>query len=157
MSKEVVTRAVMQNVSYVPHLPSDPDHRAHRLRHLRARRRHETRTDDARRSGGWRYRGGCPADQTGRFAAVDVVDRSDLLAGLEGQISVWEHRTDEVRSPPPGFRLLARSSSCAVEALAADDRRWWGTQFHPEEWSVDHPAGRVVLENFLGLAGIPLR
>lgn len=98
------------------------------------------------------------AQPTGpRFAAVDVLDGSDLLAGLERQISVWTHHTDEVRSPPPGFRVLARSPSCAVEALAAEDRPWWGTQFHPEAWSADHQAGRVVLENFLGLAGIPLR
>jgi GMP synthase (glutamine-hydrolysing) len=91
------------------------------------------------------------------FATIDVLDRSDLLAGLDGQISVWEHHTDEIRSLPPRFRLLARSAKCAVEALAADDRPWWGTQFHPEEWRADHPAGRTIVENFLRLAGIPLR
>ena len=91
------------------------------------------------------------------FTDVEVLDDDDLLAGLDARISVWEHHTDEVRSLPPGLRVLARSETCAVEALAADDRPWWGTQFHPEEWSSDHPAGRAVLENFLRLAGVPLR
>ena len=91
------------------------------------------------------------------FVNVDALDRSDLLAGLERRVSVWEHHTDEVLPLPMGFRALATSEHCAVEALAADDRRWWGTQFHPEEWNGDHPAGRLILENFLRLAGIPLR
>jgi GMP synthase (glutamine-hydrolysing) len=91
------------------------------------------------------------------FARVDVVDDSDLLAGLDGAISVWQHHQDEVLAPPPGFRVLARSETCSVEALAADEWPWWGTQFHPEKWSAEHPAGRTILENFFRLAGIPLR
>lgn len=97
-----------------------------------------------------------PASEVG-FAAVDVLDDSDLLCGLGPRITVYEEHTDEVQSLPPGFRVLARSETCAVEALASDDRPWWGTQFHPEVWNSDHPAGRVVIENFLRLAGIPRR
>ena len=91
------------------------------------------------------------------FAGVDVVDASDLLAGLGAHIHVFEHHSDEVRALPDGFRVLARSETCRVEAVAADDRPWWGTQFHPEEWSAEHPAGRAVLENYLRLAGIAVR
>ena len=91
------------------------------------------------------------------FAPVDVLDGTDLLAGLDTRISVWQHHTDEVLAPPPGFRVLARSETCAIEALASDERPWWGTQFHPESWNDEHPAGRRILENFFRLAGIPLR
>ena len=91
------------------------------------------------------------------FADVDVLDGSDLLAGLQPRISVLEHHTDEITALPDGFRVLARSETCAVEALAAEDRLWWGTQFHPEEWTAEHPAGRAILENFLRLAGIGVR
>jgi GMP synthase (glutamine-hydrolysing) len=101
---------------------------------------------------------GTAAEPTGpAFARVEVVDGSDLLAGLDPAISVWEHHTDEITSLPPSFRVLARSATCAVEAIAATDRPWWGTQFHPEEWTDERPAGRVVLESFLRLAGVPLR
>ena len=54
---------------------------------------------------------------------------------------------------PTGFQILATSQSCRIEALAAHDRPWWGTQFHPEAWDHDHPDGRNVLNRFLQLAG----
>jgi GMP synthase (glutamine-hydrolysing) len=91
------------------------------------------------------------------FAPVEVIDHSDLLAGIEAEISVWQHHGDEVQAPPAGFRVLARSAECKIEALASDEHPWWGTQFHPEAWDADHPAGRTILENFFRLAGIPLR
>src|SRR5262249_42299389 len=91
------------------------------------------------------------------FAPVDVLDGSDLLAGLDDRISVWQHHSDEVLAPPAGFRVLARSETCGVEALASDERPWWGTQFHPEAWTAEHPGGRTILENFFRLAEIPLR
>ncbi len=90
----------------------------------------------------------------GVFASVDVLDDSDLLSGLGPRIDVFEYHTDEVGVLPDRFRVLARSETCAIEAIAARDRPWWGTQFHPEEWNAEHPAGRIVVENFLRLAGI---
>jgi len=90
----------------------------------------------------------------GGFASVDVLDGSDLLSGLGPRIDVFEYHTDEVSALPDRFRVLARSTTCAIEAIAARDRPWWGTQFHPEEWTAEYPAGRIVLENFLRLAGI---
>lgn len=89
------------------------------------------------------------------FAAVDVEDDSDLLAGLGPSFQAFTHHDDEITALPPAFRVLAKSSACAVEAAAADDRPWWGTQFHPERWDDGRPAGRVVLRRFLELAGMP--
>ncbi len=91
------------------------------------------------------------------FATIDIVDYSDLLRGLEPRVDVFQHHSDEISRLPDTFRVLASSESCTVEAVAANDRPWWGTQFHPEEWSPEQPAGRVVLENFLDLAGIGVR
>lgn len=88
------------------------------------------------------------------FRRVDVLDASDLLFGLAPGFAAFQHHTDEVTTLPSGFRVLATSGSCAVEAMAADDRPWWGTQFHPERWSGAHPAGRAILERFLRLAGL---
>jgi GMP synthase-like glutamine amidotransferase len=99
------------------------------------------------------------ADQASEegFAPIDVLDASSLLRGLEPRIEVFQHHTDEISELPTGFRVLAISETSAVEAVAAEDRPWWGTQFHPEEWSAEHPAGQVVLQNFLRLAGIEAR
>ena len=91
------------------------------------------------------------------FEPVEVLDDGSIFAGLDGSISVWQHHSDEVQAPPPGLRVLARSDSCTIEALASDERPWWGTQFHPEAWDAEHPAGLRVLQNFFELARVPLR
>jgi len=102
-----------------------------------------------------RARGGvvAPAAKPTRgYATVDVVDDSDLLAGLSPSFSAFQSHEDEITRLPEGFRVLASSERCAVEAVAVDDRPWWGTQFHPEAWDDDHPAGRSVIERFLALS-----
>ena len=80
---------------------------------------------------------------------------SDLFAGLEGHISVWQHHTDEVAAPPPGFRVLARSAACRRGVRSRRAARGGARSSIPRLWSDDHPAGRILLENFLGLAEYP--
>lgn len=102
-----------------------------------------------------RARGGVVASAakpTRGYATVDVVDDSDLLAGLSPSFSAFQSHEDEITRLPERFRVLASSERCAVEAIAVDDRPWWGTQFHPEAWDDDHPAGRSVIERFLALS-----
>jgi len=86
------------------------------------------------------------------FMPVDVLDASDLLRDLPSQPVVFHDHTDEITSLPEGFRVLAASPDCAVQAIAAPERRWWGTQFHPEEASAEHPVGMQVLRTFFKLA-----
>jgi GMP synthase-like glutamine amidotransferase len=84
--------------------------------------------------------------------AVDVVEADGLLEGLPARIEVHQRHSDEVETLPPSFTVLARSDACAVEAIADPARRWWGTQFHPEEYDDAHPAGERILRNFFELA-----
>ncbi|MFZ0090883.1 MAG: gamma-glutamyl-gamma-aminobutyrate hydrolase family protein [Solirubrobacteraceae bacterium] len=88
------------------------------------------------------------------YETVEILDEADLLGGLGPTAVTYEHHSWDVVSLPPGFVVLARSEDCAVEALRARDRPWWGTQFHPERFSAQHPAGARVLRNFLVLAGV---
>jgi GMP synthase (glutamine-hydrolysing) A subunit len=85
------------------------------------------------------------------FLPIEVLDHSDLLAGLPDDAVVFHDHTDEVTDLPDDFRVLARTSACGVQAIAAPARRWWGTQFHPEEWTEEHPAGARILRNFFDL------
>ena len=87
------------------------------------------------------------------FREVEVLDGSDLLREIPKVTRMYKHHSEEIVSLPDGFRVLARSDECAVEAIADPERRWWGTQFHPEEFSPAHPAGELVLRNFFELAG----
>lgn len=88
------------------------------------------------------------------FAPVDVVDSNGLLVRCCASFEVRKRHDHEVKRLPPDFTLLATSTTCRIEAIAARDRPWWGTQFHPEAWDDVHPAGRLVLERFLELAGV---
>jgi len=86
------------------------------------------------------------------FATVEVVDHDGLLRGVPARIEVYQHHSDEIEELPEGFRVLARSDACAIQAIAEPTRRWWGTQFHPEEFDAAHPAGERILKNFFELA-----
>ena len=89
------------------------------------------------------------------YLPLEVLDDGDLLAGLPPRATVFQDHTDEVFDPPPDFRLLARTAACEIQAFAAPERRWWGTQFHPERFDQNHPHGRRVLANFFRLASAP--
>lgn len=88
------------------------------------------------------------------YGRIDVLDDTGLLEGLGSSASVYEHHSCDVIELPAEFVVLARSADCAVEAVAASERPWWGTQFHPEEFSPRYPAGEKVLRNFFALAGL---
>jgi GMP synthase (glutamine-hydrolysing) len=83
------------------------------------------------------------------FLPIEVHDAGDLLRGLPTEVVVFHDHGDEIAAVPDGFRVLASSPACAVQAIADPTRRWWGTQFHPEESGA---TGDRVLENFFQLA-----
>jgi GMP synthase-like glutamine amidotransferase len=87
------------------------------------------------------------------YGPLDVLDASDLLAELPARATVFHDHRDEITSVPRGFRVLASTSACGVQAVAVPERRWWGTQFHPECFDDEHPDGERVLRNFFELAG----
>ncbi len=94
--------------------------------------------------------------QTGEFgyAEVRVQGQSQLLAGIEdfrldthGMLKVWMSHGDKVTQMPAGFTLLATNESCPIAAMADDERRFYGVQFHPE---VTHTAqGALLLSRFV--------
>ena len=87
------------------------------------------------------------------YLPIEVIDDSDLLRSLPAHAAVFHDHRDEVTVVPEAFRVLARTSGCPVQAIADTARRWWGTQFHPERWDTNCPAGERVLRNFFELAG----
>ncbi len=72
---------------------------------------------------------------------------SRLFASLPRDFAVWMSHGDSVRRLPPGFVKIGRTSRLAIAAMADEERRIYGVQFHPE---VEHtPLGRKILANFL--------
>lgn len=78
---------------------------------------------------------------------VNVFDEDTLLRKLSPSINAWESHTDEVVSPPSGFRVLANSENAKVQAMVNSDNTIFGVQFHPE---VKHTEkGIEVFKNFI--------
>jgi len=86
------------------------------------------------------------------FLPIQVHDGEGLLRGLPSEAVVFQDHDHELTALPDGFRVLASSPECAIQAIANPERRWWGTQFHPEESRPEHPAGEQVLRTFFELA-----
>jgi GMP synthase (glutamine-hydrolysing) len=79
-----------------------------------------------------------------------------LLSGvsLDADLTtpVWMSHGDTVLRPPAGFEALGSTANCPVAAMAAEQRRLFAVQFHPE---VAHtPQGRRILENFLDVCQV---
>jgi len=85
------------------------------------------------------------------YRTIDVLEGDGLLEGLSRRATVYQHHTDEIAVLPDGFEVLATSPECPVQAIVDRGRSWWGTQFHPEEFDAEHPAGERVLRNFFAL------
>jgi GMP synthase-like glutamine amidotransferase len=83
---------------------------------------------------------------------VEVVDRDGLLRDAGDRPRVFQHHTDELLDLPEGFRLLATTDRCRVQAIASEERGWWGTQFHPESYRSANPEGARILRTFFELA-----
>ena len=76
-----------------------------------------------------------------------VVDGVPLFAGMDARQAVWMSHGDRVEALPPGFSVLARSTSDILAAMGDPDRDLYGVQFHPE---VQHtPNGVEIIRHFL--------
>ncbi len=82
------------------------------------------------------------------------IDRPDcaLFRGLPSDQQVWMSHGDSVTEPPPGYAMVARSDDGILAAIAHDDGRRFGVQFHPEV--NDTRYGNPLLSNFVfGVCG----
>jgi len=101
--------------------------------------------------------GSVESSATREFGAAEVRARghTQLLDGLQdraneaghGLLDVWMSHGDKVIALPPGFRLMASTSSCPIAGMADEERRFYGLQFHPE---VTHTRqGAAILTRFV--------
>lgn len=88
------------------------------------------------------------------YQPIEIVGQHPILDGL-GDAPVFRHAHGlHVPDPPAGFDILARSEITPVQLVVNDERRIVGTQFHPEYWTEEHPAGKTLIANFLRWADI---
>ncbi|MBQ6544377.1 MAG: glutamine-hydrolyzing GMP synthase [Lachnospiraceae bacterium] len=73
--------------------------------------------------------------------------RHILFRDVPEESVCWMSHTDFISAPPAGYRVIASTPKCPCAALADDEKKLYGVQFHPE---VTHTAyGKQILHNFL--------
>lgn len=78
---------------------------------------------------------------------VNLDNSSKLFKGIEKQEVCWMSHTDYVAEAPAGFKIIAHTDVCPVAAIANEEKKLYGVQFHPE---VEHtPFGKDMLRNFV--------
>ncbi|OKL43020.1 glutamine-hydrolyzing GMP synthase [Pseudovibrio exalbescens] len=82
-------------------------------------------------------------------AFITVKKDSPLFEGIwpqETDHQVWMSHGDRVNRIPDGFDVIAASDGAPFAAIADEQRRFYGVQFHPEV--VHTPDGAKLIENF---------
>jgi GMP synthase (glutamine-hydrolysing) len=83
-------------------------------------------------------------------AFLTVSDECVLFDGLwkvGERHQVWMSHGDKVTRFAPGFRIVATSDGAPFALIADDERKYYGTQFHPEVYHT--PDGARLIANFV--------
>ena len=118
---------------------------------------------------------GAPLDRIGRLDPVEVDDHPNYQPGWRKELGylpvepighhplldgvgsrpVFRHaHTQELKALPEGFMNLARTEVTELQYIAHESLPLAGTQFHPEYFTDEHPAGRRLIENYCRWSGI---
>jgi GMP synthase (glutamine-hydrolysing) len=88
------------------------------------------------------------------YQPVRLVGEHPLHEGL-GSDPVFRHaHTFELKVLPSGFEVLAETDITPIQLTAHRDLPLAGSQFHPEYWTDEAPAGRQLITNFCRWAGV---
>ncbi len=79
-------------------------------------------------------------------AELEVINDSELFAGLDRKLTVWMSHGDKVLAVPEGFSTIAKTGNTEFAAVSDIKRKIFGIQFHPEV--VHTPKGKKIIENF---------
>jgi GMP synthase (glutamine-hydrolysing) len=83
-------------------------------------------------------------------AFIEISEECVLFDGLwqvGEKHQVWMSHGDKVTEFAPGFRIVATTEGAPFALIADDERRYYGTQFHPEV--VHTPDGGKLIANFV--------
>lgn len=88
------------------------------------------------------------AGSTSEYGKTKVyVENCSLFLGVPKESVCWMSHTDYVSGLPEGFKVIAQTDNCPCAAMADEDRKIYGVQFHPEVTHTEY--GNTVIRNFI--------
>jgi GMP synthase (glutamine-hydrolysing) len=93
--------------------------------------------------------GGVQASELREYgrSIMTIVHHGSLFANLEATMESWMSHGDSVTKLPEGFAVIGSTMTCPVAAMADEERKFYGVQFHPEV--VHTRGGQEVIRNFV--------
>jgi len=88
------------------------------------------------------------------YYPVEIVKDDPIFEGLKSPIIVRQSHYCEVKKLPEEFELLATGGECRIQAMRHRERLIYTTQFHPEGYTERYPDGKIIIRNFLRIAGV---
>ncbi|GAA3633107.1 glutamine-hydrolyzing GMP synthase [Lactobacillus hamsteri] len=80
-------------------------------------------------------------------ADIEVTDPNAVMfSDLPEKQFVWMSHGDLVTKAPEGFKVTAKSKNCPISAIANDEKKFYGIQFHAEVRNSEY--GLDILKNF---------
>jgi len=79
-------------------------------------------------------------------ADLQLLEDASIFASLPSSGRVWMSHGDSVGELPPGFRVIGRTDTTPIAAIASE-QGYYGVQFHPEV--VHTPMGATLLRTFV--------
>lgn len=88
------------------------------------------------------------------YYPINILRSDPLFEGVGARPVFCEMHYWELKAMPPGFIHLAASELSPIQAIRHETRPIYGTLFHPEEYSEEHPEGKQLLSNFFRICGL---
>lgn len=80
---------------------------------------------------------------------VELTGSHSILDGLGPTEIVRHAHSLHVPVAPEGFEVIGSTATTPIQMIVDDANRMAGTQFHPEYFTDEHPAGEVMIQNFM--------
>lgn len=87
-----------------------------------------------------------------KFMPVTIIKQDPLFNDLPNPFIVQEFHAFEAKQLPDFFDVLASTDECKVQVIKHKHKLHYGTQFHPEDYDVQHLDGKTLIHNFFKLA-----
>lgn len=88
------------------------------------------------------------------YHPVQLTAAHPLLAKLSQQPVMRHAHSWEIKSLPEGFEAYASTDVTPIQMIIHQTLPIVGTQFHPEYYTDEHPAGRQLIENFFRYSAV---
>lgn len=72
---------------------------------------------------------------------------TQLFETTSEKLPVWMSHGDKVTALPSGFETIGKTENAEIAAMADENKKYYGLQFHPEVTHTVH--GQTILENFV--------